>query len=153
MIVILVWMSIYFQRIWKESNANLCSTTLGRGFLLCLLRTVCIFVIICLRLISPKDLNMFSKFRDKWCLTVRFSSLNRFFFLLNSDFKIIRFGYLSKCQLPGSYKSMWSLSLFCFGVPVILKTFRLSWMHVHNSLDLSNVTSFSNWISFQRLKH
>lgn len=131
----------------SESNTNLCSTTLGRGFLLCLLRTVCIFVIICLRLISPKDLNMFSKFRDKWCLTKRFSSLNRFFFL------IIRFEYLSKCQLPGSYKSMWSLFLFCLGVPVILKTFRLPWMHVHNYLDLSNVTSFSNWISFQRLKH
>lgn len=141
MIVILVWMTIYFKRIWKESNANLCSTTLGRGFLLCLLRTVCIFVIICLRLISPKDLNMFSKFCDKWCLTVRFSSLNRVFFY--SDYKNIRFEYLSKCQLPGSYYSMWSLFLYL----------RLSWMHVHNYLDLSNVTSFSNWISFQRLKH
>lgn len=138
-------MSIYFKRIWKESNANLCSTTLGRGFLLSLLRTVCIFVIICLRLISPKDLNMFSNFRDKWCLTVRF--------FFNSDFKNIRFEYLSKCQLPGSYYSMWSLFLFCLGVTVILKTLRLSWMHVHNYFDLSNVTSFSNWISFQRLKH
>lgn len=152
MIVILVRVSIYFKRIWKESNANLCSTTLGRGFLLCLLRTVCIFVIICLRLISPKDLNMFSKFRGNDAQQYVFQALTGFF-LLNSDFKNIRFGYLSKYQLPGSFKSMWSLSLFCFGVPVILKTFRLSWMHVHNSLDLSNVTSFSNSISFQRLKH